>query len=50
MSTVPEVAAARLETRKFGNDLTASAIGTAGADTLSVDVTRNGIVGRGVLL
>jgi kynurenine formamidase len=35
---------------RLHNDVPASAIGTAGAKTLSVDVARNGIVGRGVLL
>ena len=35
---------------RLHNDVPASAIGTAGADTLSVDVARDGIVGRGVLL
>lgn len=35
---------------RLHNDVPANALGTAGAETLSVDVARNGIVGRGVLL
>jgi kynurenine formamidase len=35
---------------RLHNDVPASALGIAGAEKLSVDVARNGIVGRGVLL
>jgi kynurenine formamidase len=35
---------------RLHNDVPASAIGTDGAEALSVDVARDGIVGRGVLL
>jgi kynurenine formamidase len=35
---------------RLHNDVPASALRTAGAETLSVDVARDGIVGRGVLL
>jgi kynurenine formamidase len=35
---------------RLHNDVPASALGTTGAETLSVDVARDGIVGRGVLL